>query len=323
MDKVKGCYHKYMMNQPNNHYVYIWKEPGVAGSGLPFYVGQGTHMKGTRYFRSVERHVSNSMINGKSINRRDARPTFCQKKADKLARLGTPHEVVIHTDNLTQEEANDLEILLISRLGRRDLGTGILCNLTDGGHTNNFTSPITRYNHLKAVRSEANRQRVSTWVRDRLKDPTIRQNHLDALDKHRKRRRVEHNGKEYLSVAELSETLGIKPATVLQRVNAGRDPSREMGGNKRKILYDGVEYNSLTELAKAYDMPYGMLQVRLKSGIPLDAPYHTKKIRWNDKTYNGVRELADELGWSMNAVKARVVDGVFVYSELKHRNKKK
>lgn len=312
-----------MMNQQNNHYVYIWKEPGVAGSGLPFYVGQGTHMKGTKYFRSVERHVSKCIVNGKAINRRDARPTFCQKKADKLARQGTPHEVVIHSDNLTQEEANELEILLISRLGRRDLGTGLLCNLTDGGHSNNFSSPITRANHLKAVRSDENRDRVSKWVNDRLKDPEILKTHLETLDKHRKRRKVDYCGKEYCSIAELSDELGIKQATVLRRINAGKDPSKSMEGNKRKITYNGIEYDSLTELAMAYGMSYGMLQVRLKSNIPLNAPHHAKKIKWEDRIYNGVRELADELGWSRNAVKARIVDGVFIYSELTHRNKRK
>ena len=43
------------------------------------------------------------------------------------------YEVQILKTNLTQEEACELEIMLISWYGRRDLNTGTLCNLTDGG----------------------------------------------------------------------------------------------------------------------------------------------------------------------------------------------
>jgi len=41
--------------------------------------------------------------------------------------------VEILADNLSLEQAYDLEELLISEYGRRDNGTGILCNLDDGG----------------------------------------------------------------------------------------------------------------------------------------------------------------------------------------------
>ena len=36
-------------------------------------------------------------------------------------------------ENLTDQEARDLEIFLIAKYGRKDLGTGILRNMTDGG----------------------------------------------------------------------------------------------------------------------------------------------------------------------------------------------
>lgn len=36
-------------------------------------------------------------------------------------------------ENLTDEEAKDLEISLIAKYGRKDLGTGILRNMTNGG----------------------------------------------------------------------------------------------------------------------------------------------------------------------------------------------
>ena len=54
----------------NNHYVYIWKEPGVAGSGLPFYVGQGKHNESngfrSKYKRAHAKHKTR--LNGVWIN---------------------------------------------------------------------------------------------------------------------------------------------------------------------------------------------------------------------------------------------------------------
>ncbi len=48
----------------------------------------------------------------------------------------TKYEVSIVADNLQWEEACRLEILLIKKYGRKDLHTGTLVNLTDGGDGN-------------------------------------------------------------------------------------------------------------------------------------------------------------------------------------------
>ena len=42
-------------------------------------------------------------------------------------------QIVILNDNLTEQEALDLEVKLIKQYGRKDIGTGILRNKTDGG----------------------------------------------------------------------------------------------------------------------------------------------------------------------------------------------
>ena len=47
------------------------------------------------------------------------------------------YEIQILKRNLTKEEAYELEVILISWYGRRDLGLGYLVNLTDGGDGSN------------------------------------------------------------------------------------------------------------------------------------------------------------------------------------------
>lgn len=72
--------------------------------------------------------------------RKDGTPYYIGK--GKGRRSTGPHSVKLPSDlerivmleiNLSDQDAIDLEIKLIKQYGRKDLGTGILRNLTDGG----------------------------------------------------------------------------------------------------------------------------------------------------------------------------------------------
>lgn len=82
----------------NNYYTYAY----LREDGTPYYIGKG---KGNRAWSG--RHRVNL-------------PT-------------DPSRIQIIQDDLTDEESKKLEIELIARYGRKDLGTGILHNQTDGG----------------------------------------------------------------------------------------------------------------------------------------------------------------------------------------------
>lgn len=59
------------------------------------------------------------------------------------------YEVEIIAENLSKEEACELEIFLISSYGRRDLGTGTLVNMTDGGEgVSGFSPPPEQRNSV-------------------------------------------------------------------------------------------------------------------------------------------------------------------------------
>jgi hypothetical protein len=85
-----------------NYYVYQY----LREDNTPYYIGKG------KDDRAWEQHRRN----GKGVYT----PTDRSK-------------IIILEQNLTDSRAKDLEIELIAKYGRKDLGTGILRNRTDGG----------------------------------------------------------------------------------------------------------------------------------------------------------------------------------------------
>ena len=92
-----------------NCYVYIHKK---ADTKEIFYVGIGNQLKYRRAYQ----------ITG---NRRSKEWMKVVKKHGV--------EVEIYADNLTREQAIEIEISLIEKYGRIDLGNGVLVNMTKGG----------------------------------------------------------------------------------------------------------------------------------------------------------------------------------------------
>jgi hypothetical protein len=96
---------QHMPIYPEGFYVYKYlrsKSSETAETGTPYYIGKG---KDERAF------------------------------ADH-GRIPVPKDkqnVVIISENMTEQDALQAEMLLINQYGRKDLGTGILLNLTDGG----------------------------------------------------------------------------------------------------------------------------------------------------------------------------------------------
>jgi hypothetical protein len=98
-------------------YVYQY----LREDGSPYYIGKGKDNRAWSYQRTINRPPDD--------------------------------RIVIIKNNLTEDEAHELEIELIRQYGRKDLGTGILRNMTDGGEgaSGRITSEVT-----KSKISEAN-----------------------------------------------------------------------------------------------------------------------------------------------------------------------
>lgn len=91
----------------NNFYIYIHVKPH---NGEIFYVGKGRNKRA--YSKSY-------------------RNTFWHNIVQKHS-----FDVFILENNLTEQEAFELEMKYIKRVGRRDLKTGTLVNMSDGGEGN-------------------------------------------------------------------------------------------------------------------------------------------------------------------------------------------
>jgi len=112
----------------NIYYVYVYMDPLKCGSysykGLdfsflyePFYIGKGK--KG--------RYLSHLNENNLTMN------TFMNNKLKKILKLVSEPFVIKLYENLTEEEAYNIEIDLISKIGKRSKKQGPLTNLSDGG----------------------------------------------------------------------------------------------------------------------------------------------------------------------------------------------
>ena len=95
----------------NKYYVYLYLTP----DGIPFYAGKGKNRR-----HKVQDHLYKSNSN-----------PFLKRK---IRKVGVDNvEVRFPHKDLTEEQAFYLEEYYIAGYGRRDLGLGPLCNLTNGG----------------------------------------------------------------------------------------------------------------------------------------------------------------------------------------------
>ena len=104
------------MNSINDRYfVYAYFEPEAV---KPFYIGKGC---GNRHLIHLTRSVM------------DSDDSFFHKKLRKMLDSGILPIVRKLLENLSEQEALIKEKLFIRIYGRQDIGTGCLCNHTDGG----------------------------------------------------------------------------------------------------------------------------------------------------------------------------------------------
>lgn len=171
----------------NNFYVYAYlrsKDSETASAGTPYYIGKGKNRRAWNKKHNV------SVPNDRS-------------------------KIVLLKENLSDIEAKELEIKLISFYGRKDLGTGILYNKTSGGDGN-----------LGRVVTDEHRKKQSLALTGRLsklKGRSITEEHKIKISESNKGRVSPNKGKTQSAEANMKRSAtqsGIpKPKTTCPHCN--------------------------------------------------------------------------------------------------------
>lgn len=182
-------------------YVYIIRDPRPRKANVPIYVGKG---KGKRAFQ----HFSPSRNVGSALNRIIA----------KCRAISLKPPIKIIRRFAKEKDAFKLEIALIAKYGRRDLGTGTLCNLTDGGDGAAGWIPPKNWRANTSARIKALHEAKPEW-RDQITtgwhkwwaNPKTQKRHSKRMrEEMRKPERIEQ-------ISALGKTLGADPKIRLQR----------------------------------------------------------------------------------------------------------
>lgn len=113
----------------NIYFVYIYRHPATK---IPFYVGYGKNKRHLDHLKDA-------------IRRPDPKPKEHKLNTiRKILREGLEPIIEIVDSHLSKEQACELEIFLISEIGRADFGKGPLTNLTMGGDGNVDWTPDLR-----------------------------------------------------------------------------------------------------------------------------------------------------------------------------------
>jgi hypothetical protein len=131
--------------------------------------------------------------------------------------------IIYLKQNLTEEEAFKHEIYMIDVFGRKDLGTGILHNRTDGGEGSSGCIPseetkrkLSEVNKGKIV-SEETRKKIS----ETSKGKTLSEEHIKKISEANKGHAVSEETKRKLSEAHKGNTLSEEHKRKLSEVRKG------------------------------------------------------------------------------------------------------
>ena len=202
----------------------------------------------------------------------DKRPYDFNKRSKWWLKIfnKTKINVEIIAKNLTREDACELEMFLISEYGRRDLGTGSLVNMTDGGDTGGLGAVRTQ-EHKDAIARSNSKRNVSDKTRKKMslihKGKTVyfSKEHKENLSIANKNRIVSNETKEKLRQFNLGNKATNETKIKMSLSHKGRTV------HNQKIvlnLQTGIYYDSIKKAAVSININKGLLRDWLVGKYP-------------------------------------------------------
>jgi len=193
----------------NNYYTYAY----LREDGTPYYIGKG---KGHRAYVNHYREKRNCI----SVPKDKSRIIFLKK-------------------NLNEEEAFKHEIYMIDVLGRKDLGTGILRNKTNGGEgaSGVVVSEATREKHRQNGLNQTEEKKKA--IGDALRGKKISEEHKQNI-----RETILSADRSHIYEANRQRMLGTTPS------KETRDKIGAAFRKKYKVTYDGGRTEIVSGISK-------------------------------------------------------------------------
>jgi hypothetical protein len=237
---------------------------------VPFYIGKG---HGNR---------SKEHLNTRNLKRHD----YFHTALRSYIKRGLEIEIIHILENLTELEAFAWERGLIANFGRRDLSTGILTNMTDGGEgtSGHIVSDAVRIAASKSLTAkhadpefaaahvERLRARHANTIFAAERDKRLRVLHADPVfaDARDKRLRT-LNADPVFAAAHIErgrkwmQSLNADPVFAAGRAERGREGSRIQFKNSRIAAFGELWYK--VDLAKKFGIDDRAFRSRIHKGI--------------------------------------------------------
>lgn len=199
---------KTFSEEPKDFYVYMHVK---CSDGVPFYVGKG---KNKRYSNHFDRNV------------------FWKRTAKKYG-----VKVIIYRDGLQEWAAFELEQDIIALHGRRNIGTGSLCNLSDGGEGQSGYIPS----------HESNKKRS-----EKLKGRVLSESHKKKIGDKNRRRKLTEDTKKKLSDSRKGRFAGENhPLFGVKKSKESIEKTVASLRKKIRCIETGEIFKSVTDAAKS------------------------------------------------------------------------
>lgn len=247
----------------DNYYVY-----GYYQNEIPFYIGCGKRER-------VYKHL-------KDCYKKDRKNLYFYNKLRKILENNEEFDIKILKNNLSYKDSRTIEQILIEFCGRKNINTGTLYNLTDGGEG---------FKGYKMTKE--NREKLSKRMKLQNKTPKAIELFKNNVSLIRKRKIIQYskNGdfiKIFNSITETKDILNVVNSTLIPAL---KNQNKTAGGF-RWVYYKEDYKENLPSIVKTKrpEKPSQMIKAIFKNG--------------EEKIYNSAKEAAIELNTSPHNIRA-------------------